>query len=408
MKIPIDQVIYRADLYPRAGYDENTVNSYALNLPELPPIIISENHILVDGRHRWMAFKIAQAEEIEVEIIPITEDIDILKEAIRRNSSHGKQLTIDEKKELSNRLYSTLGIKELIELLQVSQDSIYRWTKNLRQKEREAEKAEEAKMMEKAFDLWMACHSYDEISEQIGISKGKISDSFTETQKRIREQIGENPPESLKVFNLWQFQKSNDKLKYPGQIPSQIIENLLWYYTEPFDVVYDPFAGGGSTLRVCKQMDRRWQASDINPISDEIKKHDITTGFPDWIVKPNFIFLDPPYWDMKEGDYSDDETNLANMSLERFYESIDKLAKEAKKVLKDGGHIAWIISASQKDGVYYDHAIEFFKIFDKYFTPVIRIDCPYTTQIASGATVASAKKKKLILKQTRDIAVFKK
>ena len=57
------------------------------------------------------------------------------------------------------------------------------------------------------------------------------------------EQIAQNPPDSLKVFNLWNFGKSNNALKYPGQIPSQIIENLLWYYTQPFDTVYDPMAG---------------------------------------------------------------------------------------------------------------------------------------------------------------------
>ena len=91
----------------------------------------------------------------------------------------------------------------------------------------------------------------------------------------------------------------------PGDTPS--VENLLWYYTKPFDVVYDPMAGGGTSLRVCQQMYRRWQASDIAPIIDEIQSHDITQGFPDWLTKPDFIFLDPPYWDMKEGDYSMDD-----------------------------------------------------------------------------------------------------
>ncbi len=32
---------------------------------------------------------------------------------------------------------------------------------------------------------------------------------------------------------------------------SRIVENLLYAYTEPFDVVVDPFAGGGSTIDIC-------------------------------------------------------------------------------------------------------------------------------------------------------------
>ena len=36
-----------------------------------------------------------------------------------------------------------------------------------------------------------------------------------------------------------------DRLDYPGAILRGIIENVLYYYTEPFEVVVDPMAGGG-------------------------------------------------------------------------------------------------------------------------------------------------------------------
>jgi DNA modification methylase len=105
-------------------------------------------------------------------------------------------------------------------------------------------------------------------------------------------------PDSLQIYNVWNFPKCDPRygLDYPGRIPGQIVENILYYYTEPFDIVVDPMAGGGTTVDVCKAMFRRYQAYDINPIREEIKKHDIRQGFPQRAKGCKLIFLDPPSW----------------------------------------------------------------------------------------------------------------
>jgi len=108
--------------------------------------------------------------------------------------------------------------------------------------------------------LWLACKTQDEISDQLGIAKGKINKIVTKCKAEESDYLANNPPESLKIFNLWNFADSGSTIKYLGQIPAGVIENLLWYFTKPFDVVYDPFAGSGTTIRVCKEMMRRWQA----------------------------------------------------------------------------------------------------------------------------------------------------
>ena len=60
--------------------------------------------------------------------------------------------------------------------------------------------------------------------------------TFTQNQRN---------PESLKpeLYNIWNFAKITNETQHPGNIPKEIIENLLYYYTKPFDVVYDPMAG---------------------------------------------------------------------------------------------------------------------------------------------------------------------
>ena len=37
-------------------------------------------------------------------------------------------------------------------------------------------------------------------------------------------------------------------------MPPQVVENLLWVYTEPGDIVVDPFAGSGTTIDIAKAM----------------------------------------------------------------------------------------------------------------------------------------------------------
>ena len=108
--------------------------------------------------------------------------------------------------------------------------------------------------------MWLACKIQDEIAHIVDKDRSVIARIVQKCKAAEMHNLSNNPPESLKLFNLWNFADSGSTIKYPGQIPAGVIENLLWYFTKPFDVVYDPFAGSGTTIRVCKEMMRRWQA----------------------------------------------------------------------------------------------------------------------------------------------------
>ena len=56
------------------------------------------------------------------------------------------------------------------------------------------------------------------------------------------------------------------------------LDNLLYLYTNPADIVVDPFAGSGSTIDLCKKRQRRYWVADRKPIVErehEIRKHDL-------------------------------------------------------------------------------------------------------------------------------------
>jgi len=257
-----------------------------------------------------------------------------------------------------------------------------------------------------ALKLYLACFSYDEIASVLGVKEETVTGWISDIQSADKVRI----PDSLQVYNLWQFNdcSSGYGIDYPGRIPGQIVENLLYYYTKPFDIVVDPMAGGGTTIDVCIAMSRRYRAYDIQPVRQEIKQWDITQGFPDECRGCDFIFLDPPYWKQKQNEYSSHKTNLANLSLDEFYKSIEKILMDAHGVLKDGGCIALIIGPTQDRGVVYDHAFQIYKILEKVFTFINRIIVPYTTQQARPYHITSARDGRYMLKLYRDLMIFKK
>ena len=98
-------------------------------------------------------------------------------------------------------------------------------------------------------ELYLQCIDPIDISNNVGISTRQIERIIKERQERIYAEM--SPPDSYRPYNLWSFNPPNPDygLDYPGRIPGQIIENLLYYYTEPFDKVIDPMAGGGTEVR---------------------------------------------------------------------------------------------------------------------------------------------------------------
>ena len=97
-----------------------------------------------------------------------------------------------------------------------------------------------------------AWNSSRKVAKEIGCDKKTVLDLISQVGKN-----GKFPeiPQSFKpkLYDVWNYQSANNQVKYPGNIPQDIIEQLLYYYTKPFDVVFDPFSGGGITIDACKK-----------------------------------------------------------------------------------------------------------------------------------------------------------
>ena len=113
-KIPISSIILDEEIYPRKGIDQKRVGIFAENIKDgfkFDPIEVEPHpdkpgkYRLLDGVHRWSAFKAVGVAEIEAIIIKDLDGTDPLLYAAKK-AIGPKQLTEDEAKDTARRAYS--------------------------------------------------------------------------------------------------------------------------------------------------------------------------------------------------------------------------------------------------------------------------------------------------------------
>jgi len=414
----VSEIIFRKDLYPRIETNAVTVQKYAEDLEVLPPIEVNQNKELIDGWHRWTAHKKAKADTIKVTVTKTASDAQLLELAIERNAKHGLQLSQEDKRDVARKIYHATSERErdekkktLAQLLSVSERTIRDWLSRIDKDSKEARD-------KRIFDLWLACWTQEEIAEDTGIDQGdlsKLTKSFmeignlAEIHKTAAIHANFDPP----IYNVWKQQEKTSGSNHPGNSEVRWLDNLLYLYTKPLDIVIDPFAGGGSTIDLCRKRFRRYWVGDRKPVVEreaEIRQHDLTDGLPDLKGRwgdVRLVYLDPPYWKQAEGQYSKDPTDLANMPLEKFNETLAGIIRDFAKKLKDA-YIALIIQPTQwkaPNRQFTDHVGDMLRAVK---LPVdMRFSVPYESQQCTAQMVEWAKKQKRCLVLTREIVVWR-
>ena len=212
------------------------------------------------------------------------------------------------------------------------------------------------------------------------------------------------------LYNVWKtFQIDNDYGQdYPGRTPHQIIESLLYYYTDQNALVADPMAGGGTTIDVCQKMNRKVRAFDINPARPDIEQNNVLEGIPH---NPpyDFIFLDPPYYVQKD-EYI---RNEFNESIESFYKAMQKTLHNCHEVLKEKGILALMLKPMglHENGHFEweDLTLKCHALAEQIgFKLTKRICVPLNTQQYNALDVVRAKKGRYMLNTLRDVLVYQK
>ena len=422
--LDIDDIIFDKSLYSRTdGIDRNAVEDYSQNIITMPPIVINQNNKIIDGVHRYHACLKANQKSIKIKRIELPDE-DIKLANLLIDIQPGVRHPIQDKKSIIIDLYdpqNTEQNKLLMEELGVPQRTFYDWTSQKR--------SIMQKQLNKtvAIDLLNPYLTQQEIAERNGYSsegtirkfKNDIIAKIAELAKIAIEELREADLDflieykefienDLFLYNIWNTNKGDNNNHF-GHFPKLFMKNLLYYHSEPFDLIYDPFAGSGTTIDACREMFRQCIVSDLNPDKSrpEIFKHDITEGLPKNLPKPDMIFLDPPYWKQAEGKYSDNENDLGNMSLNEFYSVMYNLFSEIadRKINK----IALVISPTQYPNnlVFEDHIFKLDTLLNDKYEIEMRYILPYSTQQYNGTQVEKAKNEKICLSLNRDLVVWR-
>jgi len=466
-------------IYPREKKSEKTVDTYceALNAgAEFPPIEIQrvtnypdkegETFIILDGFHRWEAYKRNKAAEIGIkEWIPEAIDykqsqIILLLEAAERNSRHGDRLAENDKKRTARRIAEADRKKiyteeQIAEKLSVSRRTVSDWISDIRSRQN-------ADRNSKIICLSRLARTQEEIADAVGTTQGRVAqiinngefakiNNFLEQGRDmawIAEHYNIDIPLAwalrlegktdqerfqelgwgLRTWDQWSFNECDERFgdDWPGRIPAQLIGHTLFYFTEKGNLVLDPMAGGGVVPDTCLLFERRCRAFDMAPSEDrpEIQKHYWNIDRPDWpnMKKPDLILFDPPYFTKKEREYKEkadaNEPPLSSFDRELYLNFLSEFFSLAYENSKPTARLAFL-NADWRDfqstPAVKEDPSNSITIFD--YQALIsrvgwhithRIECPMSTERFSGNMVSSMQEARILGTVGRTLLIGKK
>jgi len=171
IEMALSDVVYREDLYPRIKPDTATIQRYADNIENLPPIEVNQHNILIDGFHRWTAHRKAEAKTIKAIVTATASENELFYLACRRNSHHGLQASEQDKKSSAIRLYAGgtgYSKDEIAAALSVTLRSVNNYLGDVDRQLREERK-------QRIFDMWLSCHTLEEIANTVSVEKMTVS-----------------------------------------------------------------------------------------------------------------------------------------------------------------------------------------------------------------------------------------
>lgn len=140
------------------------------------------------------------------------------------------------------------------------------------------------------------------------------------------------------VTTLWEYPSQHygaeeqGSKTYKGATPSFVIWNVLHRFSQPGEIVIDPFCGSGTTLDVCRDLGRIGLGFDVAPARGDVKNAD-ARSLPLKNASADLCFMDPPYAD--NIDYSDDPRCIGKLKADGRYQRAMRMAiKEVHRVLR--------------------------------------------------------------------------
>lgn len=122
--------------------------------------------------------------------------------------------------------------------------------------------------------------TFNPIKDLVGKNAGKPT-RYTKNSKSTKEGYSTETvlkiaPKSSKRQNIWTyaigFSSGDDKTKHPAVFPEQLANDHILSWSNNGDLVFDPFCGSGTTLKIAKKLNRKYLGFEISEEYSEIAK----------------------------------------------------------------------------------------------------------------------------------------
>lgn len=241
--------------------------------------------------------------------------------------------------------------------------------------------------------------------------RGKRKGGMINKRAKLQN-LAQQEDKNLELTSIWNFgtrEKGFGSHVFHGNCIPQVVRQCVLRYSKKGDVILDSMSGSGTTLDICKELERKCLAFDINPIRPDIRKSD-SSCLPLSNNRVSLIFIHLPYWNMVR--YSEEKEDLSNMSLDRFYAKLHAIFAEQKRVLKPGSHICVLIGDKIREGKSIPLTFETYNIMKNYFTYkdyAVKITKNATSVVNKGRVILAELAWNNLLKPSHDVLlVFQK
>jgi hypothetical protein len=174
----------------------------------------------------------------------------------------------------------------------------------------------------------------------------------------IQSELGREDTESKTIF--WDNPSSNVSIFDPV-----LCEVMYDWFSPKGGKVLDPFAGGSVRGIVAEEMGRSYTGIDLS--ESQILANKEQSDKPNWIFGDSkkvvfgledefdFVFTCPPYYDLEV--YSDNKSDLSQMSESQFDESLESILYQSSLKLKNNRFFAIVVSEVREPSVTGNYSI---------------------------------------------------
>ncbi|RLB92435.1 MAG: transcriptional regulator [Deltaproteobacteria bacterium] len=454
-RIPTSSIILDVNIYPRKGIDHRRVGMFSENIRDgflFDPIEVEPVpdkvgiYRLLDGAHRWSAYKSTGMAEVEAIIKDLDGNDPLLYAA--QKAIGPRQLTEDEARDTARRAYSgnsslsSVDIGKAIGRARRTVDSYIADIRAVNQMGRDI----------KIFRMNRLGIPQDRIAKKIGVNQASIHNHLLKmatlpnlinadlsrgfTVAQVAEKHGWTDPMvwslalegkndndrfkelgwGRRTWDQWQWNDCDKRFgdDWPGRIPAQLIAHILIYFSKQNDLILDPMAGGGVTPDTCLALNRRCWAFDMmdRPETRPEIEHwtwDISSDqglF--WPVsskgKPDLVIFDPPYFDKKADSY--DKKSISGLSRKAYLEFLEAFLALLKLNVKKKTRLAFInadwrdfqntpaAEEKYKGGILLDDYLDILKRTGWFHTHIIQ--APMSSQRFNAGVVSAMQKKNIL------------